>query len=675
MKKLLLGALGLLALVVIGLAAWLATLDVNRYKPRLVAAVEQATGRDFDIAGDLALVPSLVPTLSVEGVRLGNAPWAAHETMLSAERFELVVGLLPLLRRTLQVERIVLGGVRVSLESDRRGRGNWVMPLASAEPGPSDAQALPAFDLREFRLDDVIVEYRAHEREPRVVELHRLALDTRNAASEPTLSVAATFDGQPLSVEGTLAPLARLLRDEPYALDLVLSSGGARVHATGTVAQPLSVRGLAFDIDGTAPDLAALPGLGEAGLPGDLALGLRGTVRAADPDTVAFEKLVLTLGDSELALDATLRRAGRRPALALTLEGAVLDLTPFAGEAEDSAAPDRVFSAEPLPLAALAAFDLEADVRLGRLVTRAATLETVAARVTIDDGSLAVEDFAAVFEGGTLAGELSLSAGEQPRLRHRLVARGVALAPWLNRGGERVAKGGRADFDLQVDGRGRSPAEIAGSADGRIGLDVRDLVLEGDQAALAAADLFVSLMDLMNPLSQGDSGTQVECAVLAFPIEGGRLVSETGVGIRTRRLSILGGGVVDLRTETLDIGVSPKPREGIGLNAASIADFVRLGGTLSAPRAVTDAKGVATASVKVGAALATGGLSLVAEGLFDRAGADVDACAVARGEAALPAAADGGATSEKPSVIEKTGEALESAGSKVKDAFKSLFGN
>lgn len=674
MKKLLAGAFGVVLLAVLALGVWLATLDVNRFKPRLVAAVEEATGRDFDIAGEIRLKPSLVPTLSVANVRFGNAPWAAHETMASAERFELVVALLPLLRREIAVERVVFEGARVALETDDDGRGNWVLTLAGAAADDREPGELPRFDLRQIRLDDAVVEYRAAGDKPRVLQIERLTLDTRERAGRVALEVSARLDDEALTLEGTLAPLARLVHDEPYDIDLVLRARGATLRLAGSIAAPLSAHGFDISLEGEASDLATLTGGGD-GWPAEVAVELRGRLTSEALETVRLEDVFVSSGTSSLTLDASVTR-GREPLrVKATIVGETLDLTGFGNAGEDAPRAARVFSTDPLALGALAAVDLDARLTLGRLLTRTAVLETVAGRVRIERGTLTVEDFSAVMEGGTLEGTLELaSAREPPRFEQRLRVRGVALAPLLNRGGENVATGGRGNLDLDVAGSGASPAAIAGTANGRLLLDVRDVTVHDESAALAAADLFLGLLDVLNPLSAKDAGTgtNVECAVMAFPIEQGRLVSKTGIGIRTRQLSILGGGVVDLRTETLDIGVNPKPREGLGLSAAGIADFVRLGGTLSEPRAVTDAKGVASAGVKVGAALATGGLSLVAEGLFDRSGGDVDACAVARGDATLPGSA--AATSE-PSVLEKTGNALESAGSKVKGALKSLFGD
>ena len=155
-------------------------------------------------------------------------------------------------------------------------------------------------------------------------------------------------------------------------------------------------------------------------------------------------------------------------------------------------------------------------------------------------------------------------------------------------------------MDVHIAGEGKSLAEIMGSADGRIRIDIAGLEISNQTAGIVDADLFMKAFDILNPLSKSDDRTVIECAVVNFPVKGGIMSSKTGIGINTRKLNILGGGTVDFKTEKIDIGVNPKPREGIGLNLSSLSEFVGLDGTLANPRPTTDAKGAAAVGSKLG---------------------------------------------------------------------------
>ena len=90
-------ALIVLALVVVlpvvGAGILALTFDANRLKPRIVAAIEQATGRDVAIDGPVRLGLSLRPTLEVDGVKLANAPGFAPASMATLERLDLRLAL------------------------------------------------------------------------------------------------------------------------------------------------------------------------------------------------------------------------------------------------------------------------------------------------------------------------------------------------------------------------------------------------------------------------------------------------------------------------------------------------------------------------------------------------------------------------------------------------------
>ncbi|MCZ6894734.1 MAG: AsmA family protein [Gammaproteobacteria bacterium] len=675
MKRLLIVAAALVVLLIAALALFLATLDVNQYKPSIVAAVEEATGRSFDIKGDIGLRPSLIPTLSVAGVSFGNADWAAHDTMATVERFEAQIKLLPLLGGRIDVKRIVLIGARVVLETDRKGKGNWVLAAADADEPPDEGE-LPSFDLEAIIVKDALIEFRAHEADAISAAIGSLEIGTAGFGQPLEVRLDAQVNDIAFSITGTLAPLPRLLGNEPYEFDLNISSGDVELTVKGSIEEPLHANGLALEFGLSMPSTTALANLVHAELPAIGPVQIKAEITGEDKRYEVTDLSAL-LGTSDLGGRASLDLNDDRPAIELHLESKLIDLAALeAGAEEASTSRDRIFSTDPLELDLLRQFDAEAEITIGHLQTARAALETLRSEITLKRGKLEIKKFNGTLEGGTLAARITLDASrDRPRFMKTATIKNMALASFLNGPDGDFARGGTVDVDVQIAGEGKSLAEIMGSADVHIRIDATGLEISNQAAGIAGADLFMKAFDILNPLSKSDNGTVIECAVVNFPVKGGIMSSETGIGISTAKLNILGGGSVDFKTEKIDIGVNPKPREGIGLNLTSLSEFVRLGGTLAHPKPTTDAKGAATAGLKVGAAIATGGLSLLAEGVFDRVSADTDVCAIARGDAELPA----GSIASKPgSKLEKAGqattEAVKGAAGKLKDAFKGLFG-
>jgi predicted ribosome quality control (RQC) complex YloA/Tae2 family protein len=88
-----------------------------------------------------------------------------------------------------------------------------------------------------------------------------------------------------------------------------------------------------------------------------------------------------------------------------------------------------------------------------------------------------------------------------------------------------------------------------------------------------------------------------------------------------------GSGEINLRTEEIDFGMNPKPRKGLGISLGSLANLAHLGGTLAQPKVELDPKDVAVKYGKYSAAVATGGLTVLADIFFSRVQANMDVCA------------------------------------------------
>ena len=86
--------------------------DVNQYKPKIESKVAEATGRDFEIGGDLKL--SLFPWAGVSftDLRMGNPKGFEEENFVSIKAFDVQMKLLPLLSKNIQI------GTLLSLKGD-----------------------------------------------------------------------------------------------------------------------------------------------------------------------------------------------------------------------------------------------------------------------------------------------------------------------------------------------------------------------------------------------------------------------------------------------------------------------------------------------------------------------------------------------------------------------------
>jgi len=116
---------GLIVLVIALLLIVPQFIDIQKYKPEIEKQAEQATGRPFSIGGDLRL--SLFPwaVIGLSDVHLGNPPGYGEKDLLYVKSFDVEVKLLPLISKDVQVKRFVVDGLRLNIEKNKQGRGNW----------------------------------------------------------------------------------------------------------------------------------------------------------------------------------------------------------------------------------------------------------------------------------------------------------------------------------------------------------------------------------------------------------------------------------------------------------------------------------------------------------------------------------------------------------------------
>ncbi|MBX3447456.1 MAG: AsmA family protein [Parvibaculaceae bacterium] len=154
-----LGFILVVALLLAGGLYALTLIDLGRFAPQIEAAAKDATGRTLRIEGPLRIGFSLVPTIVAEKVSFSNAEWGTKPNMLSAGRLELEVSLLPLLSGNVDVRRVEIEDADIFLETDRRGRGNWVFAEGEAPPAvPAEGEGggfvlagVPELNISNFR--------------------------------------------------------------------------------------------------------------------------------------------------------------------------------------------------------------------------------------------------------------------------------------------------------------------------------------------------------------------------------------------------------------------------------------------------------------------------------------------------------------------------------------------
>lgn len=682
-----------LALIVIAaLAGLIFSTDINQYKDKIVQAVQANTGRDFQINGELRLAPSLVPTVAVEGVSLGNAPWAGAGPMLTVGRFEAEIALLPLLKKNIQLKRLLLVEPEIQLETDKNGRGNWLLGTGPGEGGQTSASSadtveLPALAINEVRIERASIRY-VDGQTAKITEvfIEEITVNSAGFSDEIAITAEAAVNQVPLSLRGALGSLDALLGNRDYPLRLNANLAGAKLDLEGRLAEPLAARGVNMRVLLEIEKLSDLNRIAGSALPGIGPIRFSGTV-AESGSGYAVKSLSARIMDNVLTGEAEINLSGARPALIADLAARELDLSPFQTQGPETAkatgstgAPasetvpaKKVFPSDPLPLAGLKAADVALKFKTGALITRNLTINDLDLTLELNNGKLQIAPLSAKLAGGGLKANIGLdaSSGNAVLWDHTVELRQIEPGQLPGIREKQLLSGAKTDITSRGKGSGASVSAIMAGLDGNLLIKTGKGRITARALESDAANALLNSLTFLNPNMGRQDPSALECAVINFDIKDGIAVADNGIGIATGKMNVLGAGNINLKTEALDLGITPRAKAGTGLGAGQLAGLVRLGGTLAAPRARTDTEAALTAGIKAGSAVAAGGWSALARGLLGGdTGAAQNPCDIALGVAPLKTSPSPRA--EKNTPEQKTDaikEAVEGLGEQLKKLF------
>ena len=407
------GVVGLLLAVVVGGYLLVSYYDFNTLKPQLAQVVKAHTGRELVFGGDIDVKFGLIPAVVVENVSFQNAPWGSRPELARVKRLEVQVALLPLLRRDIVLQRLLLVQPDILIETDHSGQSN--LPLATRKTAPAtaprqaprqDETTVPLLLINRLRLEQGRLTYKDGQTgKTHVVDLERLSA-TGDGPGEPIkLALQGAYNAQSFEAEGTLGALAALSSPStPWPFTIRATGAGATVTVDGTMQDVLHGRGLAMHITAQGASIPAVLKLVDVNHVPELG-PFQVSFTVADPaGTIEVQQLKAEVGSEDV--------------VHLRLAGAIKDVRAQQGL-------DVRFTMQGKDLQSL-------QTLVGRPLPVPGPFE-VSGRAT-DRGRLAyqVADLQAVFPSLALngTGEVHL-AGPRPQFTARLAAERMDLRPFF----------------------------------------------------------------------------------------------------------------------------------------------------------------------------------------------------------------------------------------------------
>jgi AsmA family protein len=622
--RILAGIGGLLLLLLLAVAVAISTVDVKNFIGPIQKRVKDATGRDLTVGGAVDLKFSLEPKLVAENVALSNPSWAKSPQMLIAKRVEVQFALLPLLRREFEIRSFALIEPKIALETDGKGAGNWEFgsaPAGAPAGAPAEGTAvMGGLFIGDVSISNGVLTYRDGESgKLTTVAIADLALTARDAQSAVSAQFRGSVDDVSLAFEGDLGPLSSLAQHRwPYPITLKGQVNNQQVAVDSKL--------------------------------------------RVDDATIALDPLELGVAKSKVSGRLAVTPGKPRPKLVFKLAAPTLALADMALPVKGGAAPAAratpksrfMFSEDPIDFSALRSVDASGDVAVDALTQAdGRKLDHVNVQLSLVNGVLDAPVVQAGIYGGRVTARLKIDANrdKDAAINLHLDASGLELALMLAQAGiKRDIKGGKTSVNADITARGDSLHQWASSANGMATVIVGPASIGHPTDNSDAA--FNKLAEAVNPFRQVDPSTELQCAVIRLPLANGVAKVDRTIGIETNKIGATASGTLDFRNEMLDLSIKPQLRRGITLNIDQFASLVSFHGPFNAPTVGVDAKASAATVATLGAALATGGTSLLGQVLYKGATADTGApCQIALGKtspAAESSAAAGGANKSAP---------------------------
>jgi len=636
-------ALGSLLLLAAVFALYLKNLNFNDFKPQIQNMVREASGRALTIEGRINLRLSLRPYLSVKGLHLANARWGGHENMIDVREMKVRIQLLPLLHGQLIVDRLLLVHPDILLETNRQGVGNWQFGAPSPRAGKASASSeassmilLPQF--HHLLLRQARVTYRDDRSGKQWrLEIPYLELGSKSDIPDAPVNIHARlrYGDKTISFNGSMTSLSALMRNRPVTMHVKAALDGMRLELDGSIERPLDASGIKLNVSMRGEHVVRFARLFGGRLPHDAPFQLRALLQDV-PDGISLKHLRAELGDSDAKGEMLLRLDNGRPVVTATLASRQIDADAWLagkgrvanGAVVKKTGGQRLFPDTPLQLDILRRIRLRLSWRVGLINWPGIQLEQVNMQLGLKDGVLRVAPFATRIAGGSVQGNLMLDAHKPPlRLDIDIHGKGIVVSRLIQ--GEEAIMGGPVDIRINVKGKGNSIAGIMGSLSGSLKSSIGKARVKTGALNLIGGDLLVNIFDKINPFSSTPPYTRLACGVMNFRIRNGLMQSDDGIAFETARMNILSGGTINLRDEEISLSIGTQPREGLGVSLSDMLNVVRIGGTLADPSLTVDVVKSGMLAARVAGAVATGGLSLLGESLYNRLAADRTPCKTA----------------------------------------------
>lgn len=347
-------------------------------------------------------------------------------------------------------------------------------------------------------------------------------------------------------------------------------------------------------------------------------------------EKITMSDLSVTFDKSDINGEISVIK-GETQEVVAELTSKLLDLRPFSSVVAVNSPQTKktksgnhyVFRKEPLQLALLEGVETDVKFSANHFYYDLAELKDVMINASVHDGHLDAKFKCTSPNEGYAAGKIDLKILNKEVIVETLVSLSDFRMSALKSEGISSAEVPPMSVSIEIKSEGSSPRELAAAVNGRILFTLGSGKINNNMLKMFSNDIIMQLASALNPFAENEEFSQWDCTVININIVDGRAKIDDMLA-QGENVMIVGGGDIDLKTEELHVKFNTKPRSGVGISAGMfVTPFIKVTGMLDSPCIGMNKKGTLLTG---GAAIASGGLSLVLQRAFDRVTADGDRC-------------------------------------------------
>ena len=628
----------IIIILAIGGYVFVRNFDLNRYKPYIEDIVFNATGRVLKMEGNAQLAISLVPTVEINNVSLSNPTWAKNPNMAEMDKLEIKFAIMPLLKKQIVIDKLILHGTKIYLEKSYDGKANWIFDtnskseknIASVKKevkvnNATEAAVGMVLVARHVDISDGVVNYYdAKSDNNHLLEIENFNANLDGFDSPLNIDGVMKYNGEKISIEAKISTVNSIINDDKLSFDAKLNALNVKADIIGAVEGVLSNPIYAAEGNIYNP-------LGNFSLPKiDLNTRIDGDITSAD---ILLKKLLVA--NNEISGKTNVNWSGEKVAIKADLmasEFNVNDVIPNNKQA--FAIPSLISNANALTFVPnnvadfsfLNAVNAEANVKIGNLILPQKTeLKDVDAKAKLQNGLLNVNPFSFDVGGGKVSGKASLSAlsnsinldMKTENLKLQDISHlGVGKKSLL-----KVEQGGDLMIDLSISTLGNTYRKMSENINGRVIAIMDKASISGTNTEWLSNSILGQILSLLKIDTSKAKNLNVNCAVIRSDIKNGKAVFPSGIAFNSEQIQLVGSGDVNLINDDINFTLAPTLNKlADGNITQALASFIRIEGTLTHPKLRLDTSSALSTIV---GAVATGGISFGGEVLLS---GDDDAC-------------------------------------------------